>query len=511
MFKSIFSKLITIFISILLIGFSITGVMLYFFLDNFVTQDKANTLESSGKKVNELFEMYMDEHNFIENNYSNEDYKQYLRQQSQNRLNNSLQNYSESTKSRIWVVLEDGSVLLTEPALPVSVSAKLKGENGLLKLKDERQYSTIALGRVLVVTGDFFGFFKDPAFQNQGEGDSWLTVQVPFRYTIQVNDKAFKAAVFLHTPVPEVVKARTSVFNFFLWAVLVAIIISILLVYIFSLEITKPLKEINQAAKVISGGDFQKRLTIRSQDEIGELALSFNHMVTALQNLEDMRRGFIANVSHELRTPMTTIRGFIDGILDGTIPQERQSYYLTIVRDEISRLNRLVNDLLDLARMEAGELKLNVRTLDINELIRRCIIKLEGLIIGKSIHVEAIFEEETTLVSADADAIERVLYNLVHNAIKFTPEGGTIKIGTASQKEKVFVMVEDNGLGISSEEIDRIWERFYKSDKSRGKDKSGTGLGLAIVRNILHEHGENIQVESEIGKGTRFTFTLARP
>jgi len=215
-------------------------------------------------------------------------------------------------------------------------------------------------------------------------------------------------------------------------------------------------------------------------------------------------------VSHELRTPMTSIRGFIEGILDGTIPEEKHRYYLNIVREETNRLNRLVNDLLDLAKMEAGEKKLNISTFDINELIRISIIKMERLITEKKIEVTANFEQENMKVLADPDAIERVLINLIHNAIKFTPDEGMIVARTWSDKEKVYVSIEDSGIGIEKQEIDLIWERFHKSDRSRSQDKTGTGLGLAIIKNIINDHKEKIWVESEPGYGSKFIFTLEK-
>jgi len=314
--------------------------------------------------------------------------------------------------------------------------------------------------------------------------------------------------VYLTKRIPEINKARLTVFKFYIIAISIAVVISVLLVYIFSLKLTKPLKQINNAAKQIANGEFSKRLDIKSEDEIGQLAKSFNNMAVALENLENMRRGFIANVSHELRTPMTSIHGFIEGILDGTIPPEKQREYLTIVSDETKRLSRLTNDLLDLARMESGDMKLTYVTFNVNELIRRCIIKLENQIIMKNIQIEANFYEEPTFVYADKDSIERVILNLLHNAVKFVQDGGQVKIETVKLKSKVMVYIKDNGIGIDSEEINLIWDRFYKSDKSRGKDKMGTGLGLAIVKNIINEHGQEIKVESELGKGTVFYFTL---
>lgn len=171
-------------------------------------------------------------------------------------------------------------------------------------------------------------------------------------------------------------------------------------------------------------------------------------MASALENIENMRRAFVANVSHELRTPMTSIRGFIEGILDGTIPAEKHGHYLAIVREETNRLNRLVNDLLDLAKMESGEMKLSFTDFDINELIRKCVIKLETLLLEKNLTVDADFEEEDLMVNGDPDAIERVLYNLMHNAIKFTPAGGKISIITRCSRDTAEVTVKDTGIGI---------------------------------------------------------------
>ncbi|MCX7711537.1 MAG: cell wall metabolism sensor histidine kinase WalK [Clostridia bacterium] len=484
MFKSIFSRLVAVFIAVLIVGFSITAVMLYYFLDNFATREKVDVLSRSAEVINQYIGIVYEN---LDNSYVAAS------------LEYTIQNFSSNTNSFIMIIDPTGKIATYKPSSPeiLKLLEGLEDETGQLRLKDKNQYNKVMLtDEIVKEKGNFYGLFK-------GSGVDWLTIEKRLKYKDHV-----VGAVYLHTPIPEVNRLRTSVFRLFQFAVTISILISIVLVYIFSLRISKPLKEINNAARIIAGGEFQKRLSIRSRDEIGELANSFNHMVAALQNLEEMRRGFIANVSHELRTPMTSIRGFIEGILDGTIPSERHQYYLTIVRDETTRLNRLVNDLLDLAKMEAGEMSFQLKDFDINELIRRCIIKLETQITAKDLQVEADFEEEEMLVKADADAIERVIINLMHNAIKFTPEAGKIKVSTSKHKEKVYISVADNGIGIEKEEIDAIWERFHKSDKSRSQDKTGTGLGLAIVKNIINEHSQNIWVESELGKGTEFTFTL---
>jgi signal transduction histidine kinase len=311
--------------------------------------------------------------------------------------------------------------------------------------------------------------------------------------------------------IPEVLESRTYIFKFFLYSSCIAIALSTLLLYFLVRRMTQPLKEINNAARIIAKGDFEERLDVKSKDEVGQLAESFNYMAAELQNIENNRRLFVANVSHELRTPMTSIRGFVSGILDGTIPADKQSKYLEIVRDEAERLGRLVTDLLDLSRIESGESRLVLKIVDINEIIRKCIIKLENYINRKGIRLEMIFDADPLKVSADADAIERVIINLVHNAIKFTKDGGTIIISVIPKKNsKVEISVKDNGAGIEQSELEKIFERFYKSDKSRSDDRKGTGLGLAIVKNIIREHKQEIFVDSKVGVGSTFTFTLDR-
>lgn len=484
MFKTLYSKIAVFFIAILLMITAITGGMLYIFLGDFVTEEKERDLNRASDDIITSLMIYLKN---INNPIISELFL----------LN--LDSKSKDANAIIWIASKDGKIILmaNEKIVPDLIINKLLDESGRLRLPDKRQYEKVMQdGKDIKEIGDFYGLFKDTNVK-------WLTIEKPFVY----NDEVV-GAIYLNVQVPEINKARTTVLKFYIVSIGIAVIISALLVYIFSLKLTKPLKLINNAAKQIANGEFSKRLDIVSEDEIGQLAESFNNMAGALENLEEMRRGFIANVSHELRTPMTSIHGFVEGILDGTIPPEREREYLSIVSDETKRLSRLTNDLLDLARMESGEMKLTFVTFDINELIRRCIIKLENQIIQKNIQIEANFYEEAALVYADKDSIERVILNLLHNAVKFVQDGGQINLETARSKGKVLVSIRDDGAGIDSEEIGLIWDRFYKSDKSRSKDKMGTGLGLAIVKNIINEHGQEIHVESEMGKGTVFYFTL---
>ena len=497
MFKTIFSKLITMFLLILAIAFTITGVMMSLLLDDYVTEEKASTLETASGWVNMVFSNYLQ-------NININDYLSIAR--AELLLKDTLLSYGSYTNSYIWIVTDKG--YLFQSNMPSVITQKYTNEEGQVIIPDSRILPGLLLEETTVrEVGDFNGFFKDPYFKETGY--FWLTVGRSFQYEGAYGTK-FMIGIFMHTPVEEVIDARMRVIKYFLISGGVALAIALLLIYIFSLRLSRPLKQIKNAAARIANGEFEKRVDIKSRDEIGELAGAFNQMAVALQNIEQMRRGFIANVSHELRTPMTSIRGFIEGILDGTIPPEKQSRYLTIVRDETNRLNRLVNDLLDLARMESGELKLTMTTLDINELLRKCVIKFESMLIEKELSVDADFEEEDMLAKGDSDAIERVLYNLMHNAIKFTPQGGRINLVTRKNKDLIEVTVRDTGVGIEENELDMIWDRFYKSDKSRSRDKTGTGLGLAIVRNIINEHGQSIRAESRPGEGTAFIFTLAR-
>jgi signal transduction histidine kinase len=494
MFKSIFRRLLVLFISIIIISFSITGVMLYYMLDSFVYSEKQRNLMQYVEWLNIAFYNYVNSSRQMPASYE---------PAFKDLLNEYMKEIMNQTNSYVWIVTEEGYIWSAQPDLNArrmyALRSKLLFENGFFRLPDEKQYRKVMLsGNDVVEKNDLYGLFDEKR----------LTIEKSLKTKDQNGKEKIMGAIYLSTSIPDVYELQRSIIRFYLNSVGVSVIIVILLAYIFSRRISKPLKEINKTARIIAGGEFQKRLNIKSRDEIGELATSFNNMIEALGHLEEMRRAFIANISHELRTPMTSIRGFIEGILDGTIPTERQDYYLTIVRDEVNRMNRLVNDILDLARMEAGEVKLNLIEFNINELVRRTVIKIESLLVSKNIDIEACFEEDDMYVIGDLDSIERVILNLVHNAVKFTQEGGKIKISTFKKRDRICISIEDNGPGISNEEISLIWDRFYKSDKSRGKDKSGTGLGLAIVKNIISEHGQEIVVESESGHGAKFTFTL---
>ena len=291
---------------------------------------------------------------------------------------------------------------------------------------------------------------------------------------------------------------------------LLILLASMIAIYLISEKVVRPLREISQAAKSFASGKFDVRVPVRGRDEVAELAVAFNNMAESLDHYDTMRNTFMSNVSHDLRTPMTSIAGFIDGILDGVIPPERHRYYLQMVSEEVKRLSRLVATLLDLSRIQAGERKFNMTEFDICEMGRQILISFEQKIDEKNLQVSFECDEDSMTVIADRDAIHQVFYNLCDNAVKFASEGGAFWISVRKVKNrKVQISVYNEGEGISNEDLSLVFDRFYKSDKSRGLNKSGAGLGLFISKTIVEAHGEKIWVDSEAGKDCCFHFTVA--
>ena len=321
---------------------------------------------------------------------------------------------------------------------------------------------------------------------------------------------------FLNMFLPEMQRTAMELIYVFILAALISMIFAFVMVYIQSMRISRPISRINSAVRDMAAGNFGKRVEVESNDEIGQLASSFNFMADSIEDLEKQRSGFVSDVSHELRTPMTSISGFVEGILDGTIPPEKHEYYLQIVLDESRRLTKLVNDMLEMSKMSSSEYKLDISEFDINELIRTCIIGLENRICEKNLDLNVDFKTEELKVLADKDSIKRVVLNIMDNAIKFSYPNTTMGISTWIEKRKVYVSIGNFGDGIDSADLSSIFNRFYKTDKSRTNEKSGAGLGLSLVKNIMVMHKQSIWVESvdakegSNAKYTKFTFTLEK-
>ncbi len=286
--------------------------------------------------------------------------------------------------------------------------------------------------------------------------------------------------------------------------------ITLIAVYFVSERISRPLKEMSYAAKSFAQGKFSVRVPVRGNDEVAELATAFNNMAGSLEKLDENRSSFLSNVSHDLRTPMTTISGFIDGILSGAIPEDKTKYYLDIVSTEIKRLSRLVNSMLDITRIQSGERKFTKVRFDICELSRQILISCESRIEAKRLDVNFECDDDNMNAFADRDAIHQIMYNLIDNAVKFADENGQLHIKIHENDNKIFVCVRNTGKGISASDLPNVFDRFYKTDRSRGLDKSGLGLGLYISKTIIDQHGEEIWVKSEENEWCEFTFTLSK-
>lgn len=359
---------------------------------------------------------------------------------------------------------------------------------------DLSQFSKVLEGYEVSKTGKIEGLSEH----------NLLTLAAP----ITLTNNAVIGAVLICSPMPSIARVSYNVLERLLFSLLLAAVLMIIFSYMMARRLSKPIKEMSIAAGEFSMGNFSKRIKSSGNDEIGQLAESFNSMAASLENTERIRQSFISNVSHDLRTPITSITGFVDGILDGTVPPEKVQDYLQIVSSESKRLALLVNRFLDLSRLEEGEMKLDISSFDINELVCQTIFSFEKRIMGKNIHINMNIKNEKCIVLADKDKIIRVLTNLIDNAVKFTEVGGEITL-TVVKDKPVRISVQNTGVEIQPEDLQFIWNRFYKADKSRSMNREGTGLGLFIVKSILDRHKQKIHVSSKDGL-TTFTFTLER-
>ena len=322
------------------------------------------------------------------------------------------------------------------------------------------------------------------------------------------DDEIIKGYLFATTPVGPLFSYLSETLFSYLFSAGVMMLGAFVVIYTTTLRLTAPLQEMSKAAESFGKGDFSARINVTGNDEIAVLADSFNKMAESLDEFEQNRRSFVANVSHDLRTPMTTIGGYIDGILDGTIPKEDEKRYLEIVSQEVKRLSRLTSSLISAMRVEEQKQAVTLVSVDAWEIILNIMFNLEGRIEEKKLYVPD-FETEELYVMADKDMLHQVVYNLIDNAVKYTPVGGELLVTAKKDGKNALISVQNSGNGISPEEQPFIFERFYKTDKSRGLDKSGTGLGLYIVKMLTTGMGGDVTVESDGESYTKFTVRLA--
>ena len=466
MSNSVFKKMIMTYLAVILISFIIFALLLINMLEDYYFEKRTEALINEGQKLNNSVINYLNG------------------EVSYERLSVELESIERFLNSKIWVVDNKGYIY--------GVSNKSQ-EEWIGKQVSTGDIISVLNGEIITNRGGYDEVFKGPV----------LTVGVP----IIINGNV-KNAVFMHSPIYEVEETIKEILKLILTSITIALGISMMLIYFTSQRISKPLMEMNKITKVIASGEFQKRLDIVSDDEIGQLAQSFNNMAGELEKLEEMRKGFIADVSHELRSPLTVIKGYIKGLMEDEIDNDKKAMYVDIIYEETERLTELINNLLDLSKMESGSYPLNIAEFNINELLRRNIIKFGNKLEEKNIEVEVQFKEEPLLVKAEKESISQVVSNIIDNAIKFMGDNDNLSIRTYIKNKKAHISIEDSGLGIPKEELNDIWKRFHKGDKSRSRQVKGTGLGLSIVKEIIKNHNENIWVESEINKGTKFTFTL---
>lgn len=302
-----------------------------------------------------------------------------------------------------------------------------------------------------------------------------------------------------------------QILKIFLGASAISILIVLIAVYFLTERVARPIRNLETATTCYSSGDFSYRVPeLQSNDELAHLITKFNSMATALSQLEDSRRSFVANVSHEFKTPMTTIGGFINGILDGTIPPEKQDYYLNIVSSEINRLSKMVNTMLNISKIETGNISLTIEQFDISTKIVTTFLGFEQLISDKKIEITGLDDLTPAQTHGDSAMIDQAIYNLVDNAVKFTQESGKIDVRTTTDKNFVYFAITNSGKGIPEKDLRKVFERFYKVDRSRSTDVKSTGLGLYLIKSIIELHGGTITVESEVDNFTRFTVKLPK-
>ena len=334
------------------------------------------------------------------------------------------------------------------------------------------------------------------------------------RYVVSspiLNGNQAKGIVIVSTPTAATNQILNRISNIFLTAAAFVVLLAVLAVTAFARRESRPLRDMAKAANAFAHGNLKARVRLEEDysEEMEELALAFNNMALSLQKSEYQRQEFVANVSHELKTPMTTISGYIDGILDGTIPENRREYYLQIVSDETKRLSRLVRSMLDISQLqkEEGIPEDKKMHFDLEECAGQVLITFEKKINDKKLDVDVDFPEHPVYTFANRDYVTQVIYNLLDNAVKFCPEGRTLGLKIREGGNKAYISVSNEGDTIPAEELPLVFDRFHKLDKSRSQNRDGWGLGLYIVKTIVCSHGENISVSSKDGK-TEFTFTM---
>ncbi|MBQ7820680.1 MAG: HAMP domain-containing protein [Clostridia bacterium] len=486
MFKSVFTKYISAFILILFVSFIILATVLCSTVNNYAQDEKSDSIIKVAETV--LGFMYSRDGNGRDS-LSVGNFNDYIKDNRETLLGviYALDAYTEDIDA--FITDASGNVLL---------------HNEHIINEDDIDPNINKIPQKIIDSVTKQGSYSGTDLLSANGNTKYLVYALPIRnYTNPACGVLFVCTSDFSLP-----ELNRSMINTVIMSCLWILLATMIAVYFISERITSPLKYMNRAAKSFANGHFDVRVPVTGRDEISELAVAFNSMATSLSNSDELRRSFLANVSHDLRTPMTTISGFIDGIIDGTIPPDKHEYYLDVIRTEVRRLSRLVSSLLDITRIQAGERKFTKSAFDICEMARIIIIGFEQKIEEKKLDIEFICDNDKMFAWADRDAIYQILYNICDNAVKFSSNGAKYRVTITEKNKKILTSVYNEGQGIKEDELPFVFERFYKGDKSRGLDKTGVGLGMYIAKTIIDAHEETISVRSEYGKYCEFTFSL---
>ncbi len=461
MFRSIYSKFILGYILFGLVGFLAVALFSDRMTYNYLVRQNTSRL--------------YDEATFMAGSYEESSY--YMGDINAS-IASDVRLVANFLNAQIWVTNADGRVIMDTESI----------YNGRM-IQDFDPASTASNHRI----GYYYGMFDT----------EMLSVEAPINHNY-----APIGYLVIHYPMSRVISSKYEILNIVYITSSIIFVLSLIILLVFTYYVYIPMRQITTAAKEYAAGNLNYKVQGHfARDEVGTLKNTLELMADDLSNSEKTQREFIANVSHDFRSPLTSIKGFLEAILDGTIPPEKHPVYLRRIISETERLSKLTESMLTLSSIDR-KTTLNRTKFDINEMVRSVCSANENNCLKKGIDFELTFEKEKELVYADYPKIQQVIYNLIDNAVKFSGKDSTIYISTTQKGKKVFVSVRDEGIGIPKDSIKKIWDRFYKTDISRGQDKSGTGLGLSIVRDIIQAHNETIDVVSTEGVGTEFTFSL---
>ena len=476
--KSIFTKFFRVTAVVFIAAILVLGSLFLPFSAQYFTSEKMNTLEKHATIARSV----------VLSNYQVSASGNQVTLNSGN-IRTGFRMFADAVEGEIYITDRSGVTQLCSEASPC--------------LHTTYQVPERVIG-VLEENGRFFELGKLEGLYEE----SHYTMGLP----VELKNGTRIGYIFVSTSAGELTSFFIEMLKMFLLSALAALLIAFVVTYYATGRMIRPLRQMAKVARKFGQGDFSTRVevnTVCGEDEISQLAVAFNNMAQSLSVLESSRRSFVANVSHELKTPMTSIAGFVDGILDGTIPQERSRYYLQIVSDETKRLSRLVRSMLDVSKLQdQGGIPEDKKVhFDMEEAVGQVLITFEKKITDKRLEVDVEMPEHPVFTFASQDMVTQVIYNLIDNAVKFCPDGGTLGLKIKEGGSKIYISVSNEGETIPPEELPLVFDRFHKTDKSRSQNRDGWGLGLYIVKTIVCSHGENISVSSRDGK-TEFTFTM---